>query len=179
MKLLIISDTHGEMPLDINKINFDAVIHAGDIGSPAFFRNLDASAGEKNLFAVYGNTDFLLCEYLPETLAPQIGSARFFIVHNLTAPHRILPENENLMQKNNSEIVVFGHTHIPAVLERYGRIYINPGALGKVGLTGYRTFAIVETDESGNVSAQIFDVDAKNILISKRFNKINGLFKEI
>ena len=179
MKLLIISDTHGEMPLDINKIDFDAVIHAGDIGSPAFFRDLDASAGEKNLFAVYGNTDFLLGEYLPETLAPQIGSTKFFIVHNLTAPHRILPENENLMQKNHSEIVVFGHTHIPAVLERDGRIFINPGSLGKVGLTGHRTFATAETDEFENISVQIFDVDTKSTIVSKKFNKIDNLFREI
>ena len=179
MKLLVISDTHGEMPLDINKIDFDAVIHAGDIGSPAFFRQLDASAGEKNLFAVYGNTDFMLDEYLPETIAPQIGGTNFFIVHNLTAPHRILPANKNAMNENSSEIVVFGHTHMPALAERGGRIFINPGSLGKIGLTGYRTFATVETDESGNVSAQILDVDTKNILISKKFNKINGLFKEI
>lgn len=179
MKLLVISDTHGEIPLDINKIDFDAVIHAGDIGSPAFFRQLDASTGEKNLFAVYGNTDFMLCEYLPEILTPKIGSTKFFIVHNLTAPHRILPANENAINENSSEIVIFGHTHIPAVLERDGRIFINPGSLGKIGLTGYRTFATVETDESDTISAQIFDVDTNKTLTSKKFNKIDGLFREI
>lgn len=179
MKLLIISDTHGEMPLDINRIGFDAVIHAGDIGTPALFRQLDASIGEKNLFAVYGNTDFLLCEYLPETISTEIGGTGFFVVHNLTAPHRILPANENAMKENRSGIVVFGHTHIPAVIERDGRIFINPGSLGKTGLTGYRTFATAEIDESENVSVQIFDIDAKEVLFSKKFNKINGLFREI
>ena len=179
MKVLVISDTHGEMPLDINKIGFDVMIHAGDIGNPAFFRQLDASIGERNLFAVCGNTDFLLCEYLPETISTEIGNTRFFVVHNLTAPHRILPANESAIKENCSGIVVFGHTHIPALAERDGRIFINPGSLGKAGLTGRRTFATTEIDESGNVSSQILDIDTNEILVSKKFNKINGLFKEI
>ena len=179
MKLLVISDTHGEMPLDIDKIGFDAVIHAGDIGNLAFFRQLESAVGEKNLFAVYGNTDFALCEYLPETVSTEIGGTKFFVVHNLTAPHRILSANEIAIENNHPEIVIFGHTHIPALEERNGRIFINPGSLGKSGLTCHRSFATLEFDEIGIVSLKIFDVDTKEVFVSKKFNRINGLFVEI
>ena len=179
MKLLLISDTHGEMPLDIKNMDFDTVMHAGDIGDAVFFKSLEAAAGRRDLYAVSGNTDFLLSEYLPENISANIGGINFFLVHNLTAPHRILPENETAMNRADTGIVVFGHTHTPLVEERGGRIFINPGSLGKAGLTGQRSFAAVETGTSGEVGVKIFDVDAKKVFISKKFNKINSLFREI
>ena len=179
MKILVVSDTHGEMPVDMKNMDFDAVIHAGDIGDTAFFGTLNNAVGEKNLYAVYGNTDFVLSGYLPESISPDIGGLKFFMVHNLTAPHRILPANESAMNAAKAEIVVFGHTHTPLAEERNGRIFINPGSLGKVGLTGRRSLAVVETGTSGAVEVKISDIDTKEVFISKKFNKINLLFKEI
>ena len=72
MKILVISDTHGEMPLDIKNRSFDTVIHAGDIGDAAFFGALSNAVGEKSLYAVYGNTDFVLSGYLPESVSAEI-----------------------------------------------------------------------------------------------------------
>lgn len=179
MKILVVSDTHGEMPVDIKSMDFDAVMHAGDIGDAAFFGALEAAAGEKNLYAVFGNTDFVLSAYLPESVSANISGMNFFLVHNLTAPHRIIPANESAINSSNAEIIVFGHTHTPLAEERGGRIFINPGSLGKVGLTGRRSFAVIETGDSGSVEVQIYDIDAKEVFISKRFNKISDLFKEI
>ena len=179
MKILVISDTHGEMPTDIRNIGFDAVIHAGDIGDAAFFGALGAAAGEKNLYAVYGNTDFVLSGYLPESVSAEIGGKKFFVVHNLTAPHRILPPNESAIAAANAEIIVFGHTHTPLAEERSGKLFINPGSLGKAGLTGRRSFATVEISTSGEVAVEISDIDTKEVFVSKKLNKINGLFKEI
>jgi phosphoesterase, MJ0936 family len=179
MKILVVSDTHGEMPLDMKKISFDTVIHAGDIGDTTFFGVFESAVGEKNCYAVFGNTDFVLSGYLPESVSAEICGLKFFIVHNLTAPHRILPANESAINKANAEIIVFGHTHTPLVEERDGRIFINPGSLGKVGLTGHRSFATAETDESGKIEVKIFDIDSKGAIITKKFNKINDLFREI
>ena len=179
MKILVVSDTHGEMPLDIKNMDFDAVIHAGDIGDAAFFGALDAAVGERNLYAVFGNTDFVLSGYIPESVSTNIDGLKFFIVHNLTAPHRILPANESAINAAKAEIIVFGHTHTPLAEERDGRIFINPGSLGKAGLTGRRSFATAETAITGEIEIKIFDIDSKEVFISKRFNKINGLFREI
>ena len=179
MKILVISDTHGNMPMEMKNMEFDAVIHAGDIGDAAFFGALDADAGKRKLYAVYGNTDFVLSGYLPENVSANIGGEKFFIVHNLTAPHRILPANESAISAAEAGIVVFGHTHTPMAEERGGRIFINPGSLGKTGLTGRRSFAEAEICSSGEISVKIRDVDTKEVFVSKKFNKINGLFKEI
>jgi len=179
MKLLVISDTHGEMPIDMKQIEFDVLVHAGDIGNAAFFGAIEAAAGTKNIYAVYGNTDLMMSGWLPETVSAEVGGTRLFVVHNLTAPHRILPANAGAMKDNRSEIVVFGHTHIPDIEERGGTLFINPGSLGKSGLTGHRSFAVAEIDDAGNVSAKIFDADSKEVLVAKNYNKINGLFKEI
>ncbi|MBO4710366.1 metallophosphoesterase family protein [bacterium] len=179
MKILVISDTHGEMPTDIKNIGFDAVIHAGDIGDTAFFGALKAAVGEKNFYAVFGNTDFVLSGYLQENISANICSMNFFIVHNLTAPHRILPANESAISSSHAEIVVFGHTHTPLAEERGGKLFINPGSLGKVGLTGHRSCAILDITDSGEISVQISDIDSKEAFVSKKFNKINGLLKEI
>ena len=65
------------------------------------------------------------------------------------------------------------------VEERGGKIFINPGSLGKVGLTGRRSFAVAEITVAGEVGVKISDIDTKEIFISKKFNKINGLFMEI
>lgn len=179
MKILVISDTHGEMPLDIRNTGHDAVMHAGDIGDAAFFGSLKAAAGERDLYAVYGNTDFVLSGWLPESVSAEIGGMKFFLVHNLTAPHRILPENQSAIAAAKAEIVVSGHTHTPLAEERDGRIFINPGSLGKAGLTGRRSFAEADIEGAGEVEVKIFDIDSKEIFVSKRFNKINGLFREI
>ena len=179
MKILVISDTHGEMPTDIRNIDFDVVMHAGDIGDAAFFGALDTAAGGKNLYAVSGNTDFVLSGYLQESVSANIGGINFFMVHNLTAPHRILPANESAINSAHAEIIVFGHTHTPLAEERGGKIFINPGSLGKVGLTGRRSLAEVEIKPSGTVDVQIYDIDEKTVFVSKKFNKINGLFMEI
>jgi len=179
MKLLIISDTHGEMPINVGKIDFDTVIHAGDIGNADFFGKFNSGINGKNLYAVYGNTDFLLSGYLPETVSTEIGGLNFFIVHNLTAPHRILPANESAISTSHAEIVVSGHTHTPLVEERNGIVFINPGSLGKVGLTGLRTFALAEISENRDICTEIYDIDAKETIVTKRFNKIGNLFKEI
>lgn len=179
MKVLIISDTHGEMPIDIEKMDFDAVVHAGDIGDRSFFSRIDAAAGKRDLFAVSGNTDFFLADYLPENITSNLGSARFYLVHNLSAPHRIRESNESEISSKHPDIVFFGHTHTPDIEEKDGIIYLNPGSLGKRGLTGSRSFATADIQDSGEISAKIFDIDTKEILVSKKFNKINGLFMEI
>ena len=52
MKILVISDTHGAIPLDMQSMEFDAAMHAGDIGDAAFFGSLEAACGGKNFYAV-------------------------------------------------------------------------------------------------------------------------------
>lgn len=170
MKILVMSDTHGSLPIKIENFGVDAVIHAGDLGDRGFLSNF---AKVDNFFAVAGNTDITLENYFPETVCDEIGGVKFFVVHNLSAPHRIIMSNYREIRCCDPDIVIFGHTHTPLIEKKEGVVYLNPGSLGKEGLTGYRSYAIVEILESEIVSMQIFDADTGTLLKSVKDHECN------
>ena len=154
MRVLVISDTHGKLPIDIAGLNADAVIHAGDIGDNKFlseFFVLD------KLYAVCGNTDYFLD--LPENLCRVIDGVKFYLVHNLSAPHRIITDNYSKICQCTPNLVIFGHTHTPLIENKEGTIYLNPGSLGKKGLTGYRSYAIMEIENSKIKKIEILNAE--------------------
>ena len=143
MKILVISDTHGKLPIDLSRLDVDAVIHAGDIGDDKFFSEFYIF---DKLYAVCGNTDYSLD--LPDNLCREIEGIKFYLVHNLSAPHRIISENYSRICECTPNLVIFGHTHTPLIEKKDGTIYLNPGSLGKKGLTGYRSYAVMEIKDS-------------------------------
>ncbi|HNT26580.1 MAG TPA: metallophosphoesterase family protein [bacterium] len=138
-RILVVSDTHGSLPDRICDIAADTVLHAGDIGDD---RVLAALHCFDTVHAVRGNTDTALPE-LPDTVRADIAGVRFFLVHNLTAPHRLLPENRREIAGSRPRLVVFGHTHQPLLREEEGILYLNPGSLGRPGVDGTPTYAVV------------------------------------
>jgi uncharacterized protein len=163
MKVLIISDTHNSLPIDIDGTGCDAVIHAGDIGDDKFFTKLNC---REEFFAVAGNTDYISTASLPETLCGKIEGVKFFLVHNLSAPHRIISSNLKELYKCVPDLVVFGHTHTPLIQKKDGIIFLNPGSLGKSGLTGFRSYAIAEISGSSVLSIKIYSAEDGNIIES-------------
>jgi len=143
MKILVVSDTHGKLPIDLSSFNVDAVIHAGDIGDNNFLSEFYIF---DKFYAVCGNTDYSLD--LPENIFNDIDGMTFYLVHNLSAPHRIISANLKKISECEPKLVVFGHTHTPLIEKRDDTIFLNPGSLGKKGLTGYKSYAIIETDGS-------------------------------
>jgi uncharacterized protein len=119
----LISDTHGLL----RKQAIDAlqgsqlIIHAGDVGDPDILRTLGQIAP---VIAVRGNVDKGdWAEQLPPTAVTEIGSSRFYILHDL---------NELDLDPTVSgfSFVISGHSHKPSHTERRGVIYINPGSAG-------------------------------------------------
>jgi uncharacterized protein len=161
MKVLVISDTHGFTPVDLKGICFDALIHAGDIGSDEFFLTISSC---EMFYAVEGNTDYISCTNLPETLCDKIDGVSFFLVHNLTSPSpdRIRSANNDRISACSPDIVIFGHTHTPLITERDGIVFLNPGSLGKQGLTGINSYAIMETDAGSITEITVFDAHTGN-----------------
>jgi len=163
MKVLVISDTHGNLPIDIEKMRIDAVIHAGDVGDREFISKFKSV---RNFFVVAGNTDTTLENYIPQSLCDEIEGIRFFLVHNLSAPHRIIMSNYREIKSCDPDLVIFGHTHIPAIEKKDGMIYLNPGSLGKPGLTGKRTYAVIQAENNRVSSLEIFDADTGEVINS-------------
>jgi putative phosphoesterase len=163
-KILIVSDTHNLMPINLQNLKFDAIFHAGDIGQNLNFLN-DFYLYD-NFFAVLGNTDFLLEGLLPNYLKTELFDNKFFMVHNLAAPHRIIPQNMQMISEYKPNIVIFGHTHMPQITLKNDILFINPGSLGKKGLSDKRSFAMLSIDNNKPILVEITDIDTGEIFLT-------------
>jgi uncharacterized protein len=123
MQLGLISDTHGLLrPEAVAALaGVDLILHAGDIGRPEVLEELERIAPVR---AVRGNVD-AAAEWpaVPLQLQAECNGIRLFMIHDLShlRPDMLLPR---------PEIIVFGHSHKPALYAQDGIHYLNPGAAG-------------------------------------------------
>jgi uncharacterized protein len=118
----IVSDTHGLLRDELLAAlqGVDMILHAGDIGSMAALEGLQALAP---VLAVRGNVDGGWASALPETAVAEIGDTRIYLLHDLQRLD-LDPAAAGF------QMVVSGHTHQPAVFQRQGVLYLNPGSAG-------------------------------------------------
>jgi len=149
MKIIIISDTHGNLA-NLKKVvnyalkeNIKVFLHCGDIGSPEFLQESLQNSNIK-LFGVLGNMDFIYKNKLEiyncienakiqeKVLEIPIDNKMIAITH--------YPEKAKLLAESGRyDLVFYGHTHKPweekiAVKENSGQNRIvcrlvNPGEL--------------------------------------------------
>jgi len=123
MRIGLVSDTHGLVrPAALDYLRgSDHIIHAGDIGKPEV---LDAFGTLAPVTAIRGNIDSgEWAKGLPEVREETIGRVRILVLHDLKQLDRN-PAAAGI------RVVVSGHSHKPAVDERDGVLYINPGSAG-------------------------------------------------
>lgn len=123
MRVGLISDTHGLLrPRALDFLRGSAhILHAGDIVAPD---TLDQLAGIARLTAVRGNNDRgAWAQALPHTVRLDLGGVGIFMIHDLK-------ELQGDPAADGVRVVVAGHTHKPACLERQGVLYVNPGSAG-------------------------------------------------
>jgi hypothetical protein len=152
MKLLVISDSHGNYPHALKAHAaagpVDHIIHLGDGSEDA--RLMEELLGVPVL-RVAGNCD---CDaQLPQELTLELGECRVLLTHG----NRQLVKSglTQLIRKGievGARVVLYGHTHLPAVQVAAGMLFVNPGAL-KQGSTG--SYAIV-TVNGAKARAEIF-----------------------
>jgi putative phosphoesterase len=119
----LISDTHGLLRPEALAFLAGCVhiIHGGDIGDP---RILDALSALAPLTAVRGNNDRgHWAEALPEVAFLESGGVLIQVIHDLAGLGKGGPDP-------GVRVVVSGHSHIPALAERAGVLYVNPGSAG-------------------------------------------------
>jgi hypothetical protein len=150
MKILIISDTHGRNQnylTVLEKVSpIDVLIHLGDFqGSEEFIK---ASVSCRHEF-ISGNNDFF--NGLPKDKLIQLGKYSVLLTHG----HRygVYYGTSDLKEaaiRNNADIVMFGHTHVPMINFSDGIWIINPGSLSMPRQNGrIPTYIIMELDEAG------------------------------
>ncbi|MPN42176.1 hypothetical protein SDC9_189732 [bioreactor metagenome] len=128
----VISDTHlraGQfLPVrvweELSKV--DLIIHAGDIIRPDLLTDLSALAPVE---AVRGNCDGWELDKLPEQKIVICGGKRIGLIHGAYGPGKTTPERAfRAFDKNEIDIIIFGHSHIPYSQWHDGILLFNPGS---------------------------------------------------
>lgn len=148
MRLGVISDTHGRMHPGVAEAfaGVDRILHAGDVKS---LRDLADLRSIAPVTAVAGN-----CDRGGETgaLLHRVETAifagvRLAIVHELA----------DLPADAEADVIVHGHTHRCEVVERDGKLLVNPGTAAWPGDRARPTVCVLELSE-GRASAVIVDL---------------------
>jgi putative phosphoesterase len=119
----VISDTHGllrwEAEAALAKV--DHIIHAGDVGTPEVIERLQRIAP---LTVVRGNNDKgPWADGLPASAIVEVCGQRLYVLHDI-AMLDIDPAADGFAA------IIAGHSHKPAVTERNGVLFLNPGSAG-------------------------------------------------
>lgn len=156
MNVLIVSDTHKshanlEKVLEQNK-GIDMLIHLGDAEGREDY--IEAIAGCP-LHIISGNNDFF--SELPREKEFFIGSSQVFITHGHY--YYVGMGEETLMEEargRGADIVMYGHTHRPALTIEEDLITLNPGSIAYPRQEGRRpSYIMMEIDEKGDARFRI------------------------
>jgi putative phosphoesterase len=151
----LISDTHGLLRPEALAFlaGSDHIVHAGDVGDPQI---LEALAAIAPLTAVRGNVDLdAWANRLPETARVTVGGVAIHVLHDLKAL-AVDPRRARV------RVIVSGHSHQPAIVERLGVLYVNPGSAGPRRFRLPITAAELLIDGRGAVTARIQPLAAEN-----------------
>ncbi|MEN6578959.1 MAG: metallophosphoesterase family protein [Phycisphaerales bacterium] len=119
----VISDTHGLLRNEARGRlqGCDLILHAGDVGSPAVLEELGQIA---RVVVVRGNTDKgRWANELEEIEYVEVEGRRICVIHDIDTLD-LDPAAAGI------QVVVYGHSHKPAVDWKDGILYLNPGSAG-------------------------------------------------
>ncbi|MDF3045064.1 MAG: calcineurin-like phosphoesterase [Ornithinibacter sp.] len=132
IRLLLVSDTHvpvraKDLPARVwSEVDAaDVVVHAGDWVDIALLDGLEQRS--RRLLACWGNNDGpALRARLPEVATATLEGVRLAVVHETGARHR--REERMRAAHPDTDLLVFGHSHIPWDTEWEGLRLLNPGS---------------------------------------------------
>ena len=146
MKILVISDTHGdtnkaEEAIRSNK-EVSLIIHLGD-----YFRDAQKLSGmfpNIPVEYIYGNSDFMV-ENVPAEKLLEVCGKKIFITHG----HRysVKWDYGRLYRKAEelkADMILFGHTHVPEIIEKDDVFLLNPGSTSDPRDESDESYAIID-----------------------------------
>ena len=152
MKIIVFSDSHGEVDLmyaAAEDESPDMIIHLGDNVSDA--ERLRGVYPGAKLLAVAGNCDLASIE--SATLELELLGRRIFLTHGHTFGVKSSDGIIKLYEyasRGGADIVLFGHTHVPYHRYRDGILFANPGHIVKNAGGGSPTYGILNVyDKEG------------------------------
>lgn len=157
MKILIVSDTHGNNT-NLKKAiaamggSISLMVHLGDcMCSPGTIRELAGCPVE----IVKGNCDSF--SGLQSAKLIDIAGHKTFITHgHIYGGNWGIGTMKDIAKENGAEIVMFGHTHEPMVDKSPEITVINPGSLSKPRQDGRRpTYIVMTAGENGETDYSV------------------------
>lgn len=158
MKILVISDTHGDIKRAVNLVNsikgIDMIIHCGDNKRDA--EKLAERFPDIEVIAVSGNCDMHMgVDFtIVDTEAGDIFVTHghdYGVTHNLS-------EIIEAAKDYDCKAMCFGHTHKPLCVEHDGVLIVNPGSLSEPRGGSEPSCAVITTD-GGKFYANIVHYD--------------------
>jgi putative phosphoesterase len=146
----LIADTHGLLRPEVVEAfaGVEHILHAGDVGSPHVLVGLRAIAP---VTAVRGNVDAGLD--LPELVRCELAGVHVLVVHGDRLGS---PTAEKVAARYpGPDLVVYGHSHRPALSRIGGTVVVNPGSAGR------RRFR----DSASVARAELRDGEANVVLV--------------
>lgn len=156
MKIMVVSDTHGRHDYLKRALAFeqsvDRILHLGDLegGEEEICQMISCPVD-----MVKGNMDSL--SDLKEEIMIQADGHMILMLHG---HHMCLSSGKEKLYKkavdSKADIVLFGHTHQPALEKYEGITLMNPGSISfprPLGKTP--SYGIIELDKSGNGKCEI------------------------
>ncbi len=158
VRIGVLSDTHlFEKSEEFQRIfdcylsGADMILHAGDIVSLSFLYFFK----KVNFFAVHGNMDSKeVKKILPRTRDIEIAGYKIGIIHGWGPPDGI--EERISREMSGVDVIIYGHSHIPANHFRDGVFFFNPGTATGYSFDGYHSVGILELGDK--ISGEIVEV---------------------
>lgn len=147
----LISDTHGHLDPRVHRAfdGVDAILHAGDVCGDAVLYELLSIA--PNVVAVRGNCDRGGDAWgLEQVATPLIAGVRFLVIHEL---------DDLRVRPADVDVIVFGHTHQPAVRFEHSVWYVNPGSASQRRRMPSRSVAVVDIRDDAALETRIVMLD--------------------
>jgi putative phosphoesterase len=155
MRILVMSDSHGNYPLALQACvmaeSFDALFHLGDGGDDA---GLLAHTLDVKVIHVAGNCD--ISSASPRELLLECEGKKLLLLHGDAYGVKIgLGMLEKRAREAGVDAVLFGHTHKATVTTLSGILAVNPGTLMQTARQ--KSFVILEITPAG-ISAQLHKI---------------------
>jgi putative phosphoesterase len=151
MKLAVVSDSHGHtenvgrLAARLNKLGVRTALHLGDDYDDAASL-LAAGLDLKRVPGVF--SDYYRDPDTPNRLSLEMGGLRMLLTHAPEPHDNDLPEDGDpaeIASRDKPDLVLYGHTHLPAVEDRGGVLWVNPGHLKPEDKKGAPpTFAVID-----------------------------------
>ena len=153
MQFAVVSDSHGHtdnvaaLAERLKAAGIRQAIHLGDDYDDAAAL-LDAGLEVLRVPGVF--SDYYRDPNVPNRLVVTIGGLKILMTH-ADSPHKNDLETDeapmDLARREQPDLVLFGHSHLPAIEDREGIIWLNPGHLKPEDKKGSPpTYAVVDTE---------------------------------